>query len=164
MDIGYLKIKIDIKAEHDEYKKRYEYKRKELKRSEIKRVFESFKEFFKADGSFKFKENEHSIAAEYKEHDIKLDMDIYKNIDSEDFNLNGTIKTFEKDVYEFTVEGVCNKDPSLMPPEADTQERMIYDTNFYKDFIDGDLDYTFQYRLKGHDRPYISMGEMLLAM
>ncbi|KOS05390.1 hypothetical protein AM493_04590 [Flavobacterium akiainvivens] len=164
MDVGYLKIKIDIKSEHDDYKKRYEFKRKELKRSEIKRVFDGFKEFFKADGSFKFKENEHSIAAEYKDHDIKLDMDIYKNVDSEDFNLNGTIKTFEKNVYEFVVEGVCNKDLSLMPPDADTQERMIYDTNFYKDFIEGDIEYTFQYRIAGSKKAYISMGEMLLAM
>jgi hypothetical protein len=164
MDIGYLKIKIDIKVEHDEYKKRYEYKRKELKRSQIKHVFEGFKEFFKADGSFKFKENEHSIIAEYKDHEIKLDMDVYKNIDSEDFNLIGTIKTFEKDVYEFIVEGVCNKDLSLMPPEPNSQERMIFDTEFYKDFIDGDLDYTFQYRLKSHDLPFISIGEMLLAL
>ena len=64
MDLGYLKIKIDIKTEYDEYKKKYEYKKKELKKAEIKKLFDDFKEFFKTDGSFKFKENEHSIAAE----------------------------------------------------------------------------------------------------
>ncbi len=164
MDIGYLKIKIDIKTEHDEYKKRYDYKRKELKRNEIKHVFDSFKEFFKADGSFRFKENEHSIVAEYKGHEIKLDMDIYKNIDSEEFNLNGTIKTFEKEVFEFVVEGICSKDPSLLPPDIDTHDRMVYDTNFYKDFIEGDLDYTFQYWVVGHEKPYVSMRELLLAI
>ncbi len=164
MDVGYLKIRIDIKAEHDDYKKRYEYKRKELKRGEIKKIFEGFKEFFKADGSFKFKENEHSITAEYKEHEIKLDMDIYKNIDSEDFSLIGTIKTFEKKVYEFTAEGVCSKDLSLMPPEIDSDERMIYDTNFYKDFIDDEIQYSFQYRINGNEKAYVSIGEMLLAM
>jgi hypothetical protein len=164
MDIGYLKIKIDIKSEHDQYKKRYEFKRKELKREEIKKVFDGFKDFFKADGHFKFKENEHSITAEYKEHEIKLDMDIYKNIDSEDFTLIGVIKTFEKDVYEFIVEGVCNKDMALLPPEATIQERMIYDTNFYKDFIEGDISYSFQYRINGREQIYLSMNELLLAL
>jgi hypothetical protein len=164
MDIGYIKIKIDIKSEHDDYKKRYEYKRKELKRSEIKKVFDSFKDFFKADGSFKFKENEHSVTAEYKDHEIKLDMDVYKNIDSEDFNLQGIIKTFEKAEYEFAVEGVCSKDLSLMPPDADSQERMIYDTNFYRDFIEGNIEYTFQYRIKGREKAYVSMNEMLQAL
>ena len=46
MDVGYLKIKIDIKTEHDELKKRYEYKKKELKKEEIKKVFDGFKDFF----------------------------------------------------------------------------------------------------------------------
>lgn len=164
MDLGYLKIKIDIKAEHDDYKKRYEFKRKEVKRAEIKQIFEGFKDFFKSEGSFKFKENEHSITAEYKEHEIKLDMDIYKNIDSEDFNLNGVIKTFEKKTYGFTAEGVCSKDLSLMPPEVDSQERMIYDTSFYKDFIDGEIEYSFQYRIDGDERVFISISDMLLAM
>ncbi len=164
MDIGYLKIKIDIKSEHDDYKKKYDYKRKELKREEIKNIFDGFKEFFKADGHFKFKENEHSVTAEYKEHEIKLDMDIYKNIDSEDFELNGTIKTFEKDLYEFVAEGVCSKDLTLPPPEIDTQERMIYDTHFYKDFLDGDIEYTFQYRINGREKAYLSVNALLLAL
>jgi len=164
MDIGYLKIKIDIKSEHDDFKKKYDFKRKELKREEIKKVFEGFKDFFKADGNFKFKENEHSITAEYKEHEVKLDMDIYKNIDSEDFNLAGIIKTFEKDVFEFNVEGVCNKDFTLLPPEVDTQERMIYDTRFYKDFLEGAITYTFQYHIKGREQTYLSMNDLLLGL
>ena len=98
MDVGYLKIKIDIKTEHDEFKKRYEYKKKELKKEEIKKVFDGFKDFFKNDGNFKFKENEHSVTAEYKDHGIKLEMDIYKNIDAPDFNLDGSITTYEKRV------------------------------------------------------------------
>jgi len=164
MDLGYLKIKIDIKSEYDDYKKKYDYKRKELKREEIKNIFDGFKEFFKADGSFKFKENEHSITAEYKEHDIKLDIDIYKNIDSEDFIINGTIKTFEKEVFEFIAEGVCNKDLTLLPPEVDGQERMIYDTRFFKDFLDGEVEYTFQYRLNGNSQIYLSVNELLLGI
>jgi hypothetical protein len=164
MDLGYLKIKIDIKSEHDEFKKKYDYKRKELKREEIKKVFDSFKDFFKADGHFKFKENEHSITAEYKEHEIKLDMDIYKNIDSEDFDLHGVIKTFEKQTHDFTVQGACTTDLTLLPPEIDSQERMIYDTRFYKEFINGEVEYVFQYRINGRDKTYLSMNELLQAL
>ena len=164
MDLGYLKIKIDIKAEHDEYKKKYEYKRKELKREEIKKIFEGFKDFFKADGHFKFKENEHSIAAEYKEHAIKLDMDIYNNIDEPGFNLKGVIKTYEKETYEFAVEGLCNKDMALPPPDIDSQERMIYDTRYYKDFLEGELEYTFCYHIDGREGTYSSMPELMLAL
>jgi len=164
MDLGYLKIKIDIKAEHDEYKKKYEYKRKELKREEIKKIFDGFKEFFKADGHFKFKENEHSIAAEYKEHAIKLDMDIYNNVDSIDFNLSGIIKTFEKDTFDFFVEGVSNTELTLPPPDISDHERMIHDTRYYKDFLEGDLVYTFEYRINGREGKYINMNGLLTAL
>jgi len=164
MDLGYLKINIDIKSEHDDYKKKYEFKRKELKREEIKKIFDGFKEFFKSDGHFKFKENEHSIAAEYKEHAIKLDMDVYNNIDSPDFNLSGIIKTYEKDTYEFIVEGICNKELTLPPPDIDSQERMIHDTRHYKDFLDGDLDYKFEYRINGREGTYINMNALMLAL
>lgn len=164
MDLGYLKIKIDIKTEYDEYKKKYEYKKKELKKSEIKRLFDDFKEFFKTDGSFKFKENEHSVAAEYKDHYVKLEMDIYKNVDSEDFNMLGTIKTFEKEVFEFVVEGHCNKDFALQPAFADDQEHMVHDTNYFKDFIDGDISYSFKYRVKGREGVYENMLELMQAL
>ena len=164
MDLGYLKTKIDIKTEHDHYLKKYEYKRKELKREEIKNIFKGFKEFFKDDGNFKFKENEHSIAAEYKEHAIKLEMDIYNAIDAPGFELTGTIKTYEKDTYEFVSTGVCNKDLTLPPPDIDSQERMIYDTRYYKDFLDGNLSYTFQYHITGREGTYQNMQLLLLAL
>jgi len=164
MDLGYLKIKIDIKAEHDAYKRKYEFKRKELKREEIKRIFDGFKEFFKADGHFKFKENEHSIAAEYREHAIKLDMDIYNNTDSDDFKLSGVIKTFEKDTYEFIVEGISNTELTLPPPDITEHDRMIHDTRYYKDFLEGDLTYTFEYRITGREGKYINMAGLLTAL
>jgi hypothetical protein len=164
MDLGYLKIKIDIKSEHDEYKKKYEFKRKELKREEIKKIFEGFKDFFKADGHFKFKENEHSISAEYKEHAIKLDIDVYANIDSPDFSLTGIIKTYEKDTFEFIAEGICNKELTLPPPDIDGQERMIHDTRHYKDFLNGEIDYTFEYQIKGRDGSYPTMSALMLAL
>jgi hypothetical protein len=164
MDLGYLKIKIDIQAEHDEYKKKYEYKRRELKREEIKKIFDGFKEFFKADGHFKFKENEHSIMAEYKEHGVKLDMDIYNNVDSPDFLLSGTVTTYEKAVHEFIAEGISSKESTLPPPDVDTQERMIHDTRYYKDFLDGDIEYTFKYRITGRESIYLNMLEVMLAI
>lgn len=164
MDLGYLKIKIDIKTEYDEYKKKYEYKKKELKKAEIKKLFDDFKEFFKTDGSFKFKENEHSIAAEYKDHYVKLEMDIYKNVDSEDFNMTGTIKTFEKEVFEFTVEGECNKDLALQPAFVDEEEHMVHDTRFFKDFLDGDISYTFKYKIKGREGVFQNMQELMLEL
>ena len=164
MDLGHLKIKIDIKSEHDELKKRYEYKKKELKKEEIKKIFDGFKDFFKSDGSFKFKENEHSITAEYKEHGIKLDMDIYKNVDAADFNLDGVITTYEKECHEFIVEGRCNKELTLQPPDADEQERMVYDIRFYKDFLDGEMSYSFIYKIKGREEEYKSMQELMLAL
>lgn len=164
MDLGYLKIRIDIKTEYDEYKKKYNYKKKEIKKEEIKKLFDDFKEFFKRDGSFKFKENEHSIVAEYKEHGIKLDMDVYKNIESEDYNMIGTIDTFENEVIEFVVEGVCNKDHTLQPAFANEDERMIHDTRYYKDFLDGDISYTFIYKIKGRDDEYKNMQELMLAL
>lgn len=164
MDLGYLKIKIDIKADHDRYKSKYEYKRKEMKREEIKNIFDSFKEFFKADSHFKFKENEHSIAAEYKDHAIKLDMDIYNNIDSQDFNLSGTIKTYEKDTYEFFVEGISNTELTLPPPDISNHDRMVYDTRYYKDFLEGDIFYTFKYRITGREGTYNSMKDLLIAL
>lgn len=164
MDLGYLKIRIDIKTEYDEYKKKYNYKKKELKKEEVKKLFDDFKEFFKRDGSFKFKENEHSIAAEYKEHGIKLDMDVYKNVDSEDFNMTGTIDTFENEVIEFTVQGVCNKDHTLQPALVNEDERMVHDTRYFKDFLDGDISYTFIYSIKGRDEEYKNMQELMLAL
>lgn len=164
MDVGFLKIKIDIKTEHDEYLKKYEYKRKEMKREEIKSIFESFKEFFKADGHFKFKDNEHSVTAEYKDHGVTLDIDIYKNTDAAGFDIEGTIKTFEKECFEFIAEGVASKELPLQPAEADAHDRMVHDTRYFKDFLEGDLNYTYQYRIKGRDEVYISFGELLLAL
>jgi hypothetical protein len=164
MDLGYLKIKIDIKSEHDQYKKKYEFKRKEMKREEIKKIFDGFKEFFKADGHFKFKENEHSIAAEYKEHSIKLEMDIYSNVDSNDFNLSGTIKTYEKDSYEFIVEGVSDSELTLPPPDISQHDRMVHDSRYYKDFLDGAINYTFKYRIKGREGEYVNINGLLLAL
>lgn len=164
MDLGYLKIRIDIKTEYDEYKKKYNYKKKEIKKEEVKKLFDDFKEFFKRDGSFKFKENEHSIVAEYKEHGIKLDMDVYKNIESEDYNMIGTIDTFENEVIEFVVEGVCNQDHTLQPAFANEDEHMIHDTRYYKDFLDGDISYTFIYKIKGKNEEYKNMQELMLAL
>ena len=164
MDVGYLKIKIDMKTEHDELKKRYEYKKKELKKEEIKKVFDGFKDFFKNDGNFKFKENEHSVTAEYKDHGIKLEMDIYKNIDAPDFNLDGSITTYEKECHEFIVEGRCNKELALQPSDVDGQERMVHDTRFYKDFLDDEVTYSFAYKIKGRDEEYQSMQELMQAL
>lgn len=164
MDPGYLKIKIDIKSEHDHYKKKYDYKRKELKREETKKIFDSFKDFFKADGHFKFKENEHSVTAEYKDHGVVLDMDIYNNIDSADFRMSGTIETFEKETFEFTAEGVQNIDKTLPPPDISDDERLVYDTKFYKDFLDDTIMYSFQYHVTGRDSVYLSMIELLTAL
>ncbi len=164
MDLGYLKIKIDIKAEHDALKKRYEYKKKELKKDEIKKIFDGFKEFFKNDGHFKFKENEHSVAAEYRDHGIKLDLDMYKNIDSPDFIITGTIKTYEKDTFEFIAEGICNKDMSLQPHDVDEHERMILDSKFYQDFLDDEIAYTFIYKITGREEAYESMNALMLGL
>lgn len=164
MDLGYLKLRIDIKAEYDEYRKKYEFKKKETKKEEIKAIFEGFKEFFKNDGNFKFKENEHSIVAEYKDHGTTLDIDIYRNIDSQDFDIEGTIKTYDKHLHEFVAEAVCNKDVTLHTAEADEQERMIQDTRFFRDFLDGDIAYTFRYRIKGREEVYGSMNEMMLGL
>lgn len=164
MDLGYLKIRIDIKTEYDEFKKKYNYKKKEIKKEEVKRLFDDFKEFFKRDGSFKFKENEHSVVAEYKEHGIKLDMDIYKNVESEDYNMIGTIDTFENEVIEFSVQGVCNQDHTLQPAFANEDERMVHTTRYFKDFLDGEISYTFIYKLKGREEEYNNMQELMLAL
>lgn len=164
MDLGYLKIRIDIKAEHDELKKRYEYKKKELKKEEIKNIFDGFKEFFRNDGHFKFKENEHSIAAEYRDHSIKLDLDIYKNIDSPDFNITGIIKTYEKDTFEFTAEGVCNKEMTLLPPDIDPHEKLVLDSKFYQDFLDDEIGYTFIYKITGREEVYESMQALMIGL
>lgn len=164
MDLGYLKIKIDIKSEHDDSKKKYNFKKKELKKEEVKKVFDGFKEFFKNDGNFKFKENEHSIVAEYKDHGIKLDMDIYKNIENDDFDLNGTIETYEDEVYEFIVEGVCNNDHTLQPAFADDDEKMVHETRYYKDFIEGEITYNFQYKIVGREEAFMNMQELMQAL
>ena len=91
-------------------------------------------------------------------------MDVYTNIDSPDFNLSGIIITYEKDTYEFIVEGVCNKELTLPPPDIDSQERMIHDTRHYKDFLDGDLDYKFEYRINGREGTYVNMNALMLAL
>lgn len=164
MDIGYLKIKIDILSEFEEYKKKYQYKRKELKKEEIKRVYDGFKDFFKADGHFKFKETDHNLTAEYKDYGITLEMDVYKNIDSPEFNLQGCIRTFDKDVYEFAAEAIASKDIPLQPADVDEQERMIHDTRYFRDFLNGEITYIYKYSLKGREGVYESMQELLLAL
>jgi hypothetical protein len=164
MDLGYLKVKIDIKSEHDEFKKKYNLKKKELKKEEIKNIFDSFKEFFKNDGNFKFKENEHSVMAEYKDHGIKLELDIYKNIESEDFDLNGTVETYEREVFEILVQGVCNQDLTLQPAFVDDNERMVHETRHYKDFINGDVTYHFEYKIVGREEVHGSMLELMQAL
>jgi len=164
MDLGYLKIRIDIKSEHDDSKKKYNFKKKELKKEEVKKVFEGFKDFFKNDGHFKFKENEHSVLAEYRDHGIKLDMDIYKNIENDDFDLNGTIETYQDEVFEFIVQGVCNNDYTLQPAFVDDEEKMVHETRYYNDFINDEITYTFQYRIAGREEVYASMQELMLAL
>lgn len=164
MDIGYLKIRIDIISEYEEHKKRYHYKRKELKKEEIKRVYDGFKDFFKSDGNFKFKENDHSITAEYKDYGITLEMDVYKNIDSPDFDLEGCIRTFDKDTYEIRVEAIASKDILLQPAHVDEHERMIYDTRYFQDFLNGEVTYIYKYSIKGRDEIYESMQAMMVAL
>ncbi|OYQ43808.1 hypothetical protein CHU92_02880 [Flavobacterium cyanobacteriorum] len=165
MDLGYLKLKIDIKSEHDEYRKKYEFRRKETKKEEIKKIFESFRDFFKNDGNFKFRENEHSLTAEYKGHGITLEIDVYKTIAEQGFSIEGIINTYEKKSFAFVAEAVCNKEAALLQPaDADDQERMIHDTRFYRDFIDGEVYYTFRYIIKGRDEAYATMGELLFAL
>lgn len=164
MDIGYLKVKIDIKTEYDEYKKKYNYTKKEIKKEEVKKVFEGFKEFFKNDRGFKFKENEHSVAAEYKDHAIKLDMDIYKNIESDDYNLHGTIETYDREIFDISVIGICNSDHTLQPAFASEEERMVHDTRYYKDFLEDKISYTFQYKIEGREELYTTMQQLMLAL
>ena len=38
MDLGYLKLKIDIKSEYEEYRKKYNFKKKETKKEEVKNM------------------------------------------------------------------------------------------------------------------------------
>lgn len=163
MDLGYLKIKIDIKSEYEEFKRKYEYKKKEIKKEEIKKTFEGFKEFFKTDGNFKFKENEHAITAEYKDYGISLEMDKYKNIDSPDFMMDGTIKTYEKEVFTIFIVGSCNKHIEY-PVFKDEQERMVYETQFFKDFLNEEIFYTFHYTIQGKDVLYQSMQELMQGL
>jgi hypothetical protein len=164
MDAGYLKIKIDIISEYSDYKKKYSYKRKEFKKDEIKKVYDGFKDFFKNDGNFKFKENEHSITAEYKDYGIILEMDVYKNTDNPNFDLEGTIKTFDKEVYEIVVEAVPNKEIPLQPAHVSEQERMIHDTRYFQDYLNDEISYTYQYRIKGREGIYSSMQELMFAL
>lgn len=164
MDIGYLKIKIDIRSEYEEFKKKYTYKRKELKKEEIKRVYDGFRDFFKSDGNFKFRENDHSITAEYKDYGVTLEMDTFRNIDSPDFDMEGCIKTFDKEVYEIKVEAIVNKDIPLQPAHADEQERMIHDTRYFRDFLNGEIIYTYKYSIKGREGSYDSMQELMHAI
>lgn len=164
MDVGYLKIKIDIKAEYEEYKKRYGYKRKELKKDEIKKIYEEFKDFFKEGGHFKFKENEHSITAEYRDYGITLDMDIYKNTDSTDFNLNGTISTFEKEEFDLIAEAIPSREIPLPPAGISEHDRMVHATRYFQDFLNGDITYTYMYSIKGSEKMYGSMHELLRSL
>lgn len=163
MDLAYLKIKIDIKAEYEENKKKYIYKRKESKRDEAKKMFDGFKQFFKLDGQFKFKETDHSITAEYKEYGITLDMDIYKNIDNPDFVLEGIIKTYDKETYDFIAEGIPDKNVFEEPYITD-EERMINDTRYFKEYLSGELTYSYRYSVKGRAESYGSMQELMLAI
>jgi len=163
MDLAYLKIKIDIIAEYEELKKKYIYKRKESKREEVKKIFEGFKQFFKLDGHFKFKETDHSITAEYKEYGITLDLDIYKNIDNPDFILEGIIKTYDKEIYDFTAEGIPDKNV-FEEPFANEEERMMNETRHFKEYLSGELVYTYRYSVKGRGESYGSMQELMLAL
>lgn len=166
MDLAYLKLKIDIKAEYKQYGKQYEYAKKEIKKDEIKNIFDSFKEFFKKDGSFKFKENEHSVTAEYKDHAIVMDIDVYKNLDSNDFTIEGDIETFEGEVFEFLVIAVCDKEePEVSADfENDDQDKMLHATAYYKEFIDNKIMYQFKYTIKGREQEFNTMQEMMIAL
>jgi len=163
MDVGYLKLKIDIRTEYEEYRSKYNYARKELKRAEVKKIFEGFKDFFRNDGNFKFKSNDHSITAEYKNYGVTLDVDIYKNTERDDFAIEGIIKTYDKEVYEFTAEGIPNKEIHEAP-YVDDNEKLINETNFLKAFLDGTITYTFRYKVKGRETSYGTMQEMMLAL
>jgi len=164
MDAAFLKIKIDILSEHEELTKKYKYKRKELKRAEIKKIFDSFKDFFKTEGHFKFKENEHSVTAEYKGRTVKLEMDVYNNADSEDFIITGTIETFEGNTFEFIAEGSYEGEKLLAPAHINHDEQLAYEAKYYRDFFDDDPAHKFIYKVKGHDATYLSMTELLHAI
>mgnify|MGYP006181697621 CR=1 FL=1 len=154
MDLVKLKNKIDIKAEYESYLHRYIFKLKELKREEIKNIFKGFKNFFKNEGGFKFKENEHSIKAEYKNHYIVLDIDIYKNIESKDFFLEGSIKTFEKSEFGFFADGVCEKELIFHSADENSYEGMVADIAFFKEFLEGKINYSFKYKISGRPEVY----------
>lgn len=166
MDVAYLKLRIDIKAEYKQYRKQYEYAKKEIKKDEIKDIFDSFKEFFKRDGSFKFKENEHSVTAEYKDHAIVLDIDVYKNLESTDFIIEGDIETFEGETFEFLVIAVCSKEePEVSADyESDEQDKMLHATTYYKEFLDEKIIYQFKYTIKDREQEFNTMQELMLAL
>lgn len=163
MDLGYLKVKIDIKSEHDELRKKYDYKRKEIKKEEIKKAFESFKDFFRADSNFKFKEKDQALIAEYKDHGISIEMDIYKNIDSESYEMEGCIKTFEKETFIFHIKPFCNIE--LHEQEfKNHEEKLIREINFFKDFLDDKIQYEFKYGISGRDETYNNMQQLMAAL
>lgn len=164
MDVGYIKIKIDIKTEYDEYRKKFEYRRKERKREEIKKIFEGFREFFRQDSNFKFKENEHSLSAEYKDHAVTLDYDLYNTLDSPSFDIAATLKTWEKDCFEIVATAHWDQELPLMPPTEDKEEQMAHDTRFFKDFLDGKLTFTYLYSITGRDGKHTSVQEVLRAV
>lgn len=164
MDLTKLKNKIDIKSEYDSYLHKYIYKLKEIKKEEAKNIFKEFKDFFKNEGGFKFKENEHSIKAEYKNHCVVLDMDIYKNIESKDFYLEADIKTFEKKEYSFFAYGRCDKELIFHPAGEYSYETMEVDIKFFKEFLNGDITYTFYYKVKDRDDIYDSMENLLRGL
>ena len=164
MDVDRLIHRIDIKAEHDEFRKKYEYKKKEFKRKEIKKIFSDFKAYFKESGEFKFKDNEHSITAIYRDHTIKLDMDIYKNLDNDAFELHGYIKMFDKSTYNFTARAVYKAELPMHTDFDDAQKKMEEDTLFYKDFIQDDFKCSFTYTIEGREEEFKNMQELLVAL
>ncbi|AWH85940.1 hypothetical protein HYN59_12850 [Flavobacterium album] len=79
-------------------------------------------------------------------------------------NITGTIKTYEKDTFEFVSEGICNKDMALQPPDIDAYDKMVLESKFYKDFLDGEVDYFFRYKITGREEVYDSIQAMLTGL
>lgn len=161
MDIGQLKRNIDIRSEFESYRKQYEFKKREIKRAEIKKIFKGFKNFFKKESGFKFKENEQRLTAEYKDYCVTLDVDTYKNIDSKDFYIEGLIKTYQKESYEFYAEATSNKPVAIIDAQEYSEERMVYDTSFFKQFLDDTVVFNFRYHIKGRSDVYNDMESLM---
>lgn len=161
MDLKKMKSEADLTAEFNKYKQASEAKKKEIRKNEIQKIRDGFKDYFKDNPEFKIIETNENITASYKNTSIILIEDVYANNQDPSMSVNMKIQTADNKTHELRTTVHSNKEIETSKTANSKEEIMKRDLLYHKAFVEGEIQYTFKYILKGSKITFETIKELL---